>query len=95
MVEYPEHYQLWGGYMPFPPEDCVYREHAFKDKESKIVWIDNYWCSQGQCSCSRRKEYTARNNEEWRREVQRLCPKSAKRNTFDVTTDTREVGENA
>lgn len=95
MVEYPDRYQLWGGCMPFPPENCVCRKHAFKDKESKIVWIDNYWCSQEQCVCARRREYMARNNEEWRMEVQRLRIKSdEKRNALGVATATHERKEN-
>ena len=50
----------WGGYMPFPPDDCLMRSKAGNAliKSEGVEWIDNVIC-EFYCkgSCGRRKEF--------------------------------------
>lgn len=57
---YPPLQENWGGFMPFPPEDCIMREKAGNAliKSRGVEWIDNVICAF-RCPkiCTRRKEF--------------------------------------
>ena len=50
----------WGGYMPFPPEDCLMRTTAGNAlvKSKGVEWIDNIICAF-RCTkkCRRRRDF--------------------------------------
>lgn len=73
--DYPEEYHPWGGYLPFPPAECVNQARSFVDPTSGIRWLQNSFCSKEKCSsgpCPRRRAYQARGYEEYWKEMRRL-----------------------
>lgn len=72
-IIYPLNYFPMGGFMPYPPHDCV-RKNVIKYNSDKMPWIDNTICESACFGnfCQRRKNYKANSYEERRKESKRL-----------------------
>ena len=60
LEKFTEHFHNWGGFMPFPPSTCNFKNKVFtfRQKDGLVKWIDNGICN-GKCKlkCDRWSEY--------------------------------------